>query len=625
MAPRMHQRKLPATGAQTALNMDMNATVLRPMRGVGEYEQTQGDPIRTLYHYYIPDTPETRDAGIDPETHDVWFTWPYDVDVAKGQIAADAFGWIFFTGEKERGDYLKATYAYLDVNNLFEHRFERPRTAVNFFIPPPENELTTEISIPAGGTFDPQDVAETRVYTYTRVYKSIHGYEVESPPACASEPIDLPFVDAVDDEGNPTLRPAPVKLTGFTLYDETPHDFYMLAHHRRPWPAASGFWLGNLRYRIYRSVGGVFLLVHEHIVDTSEGAPEFVEFIDDVQTMDILNTPLPSADWDNPPQAMRGLINMPNGIMAGFKGYDVYFCEPYHPHAWPRKYVLTVDAEVVGLGVMDTTLVILTRGTPYFAQGSHPESMTLVRGQMNYPCASKRSIVNLENAVYFSSYDGLIRLMSSGGTNLTREIIEPWDWKERFVPEKIQAYAHRAQYVAFYGDDRDFATGTDLFTQGQGFVYDMVTNRMGFHAVIPGVRHDISAGHRDEKNGLLHIAGRDGNTFYIVPWDAEPNPDVRVYWGSKEFELPFPAGFGWGQVYCSEYPIRVRVQADNLYAQFPATDGSGETTTVYEVQSALPFRLPVLHGRTWTMHISGYAGSVFLLVLAQSSAELKEE
>ena len=52
------------------------------------------------------------------------------------------------------------------------------------------------------------------------------------------------------------------------------------------------------------------------------------------------------------------MVVMPGGVIAGFAGRDVYFCEPFKPHAWPVAYSMPVDAEIVTLGVYDTTLLV---------------------------------------------------------------------------------------------------------------------------------------------------------------------------------------------------------------------------------------------------------------------------
>jgi hypothetical protein len=83
--------------------------------------------------------------------------------------------------------------------------------------------------------------------------------------------------------------------------------------------------------RIYRATSGVFLFVAEIAVATSS-------YSDSIVAED-LGEELPSLTWLPPPDTLKGLINLPGGVMAGFTGRDVYFCDPYHPQAWPVQYM----------------------------------------------------------------------------------------------------------------------------------------------------------------------------------------------------------------------------------------------------------------------------------------------
>ena len=44
------------------------------------------------------------------------------------------------------------------------------------------------------------------------------------------------------------------------------------------------------------------------------------------------------------------IINLPNGMMVGFSGNNICFCEPFFPHAWPIRYRLTTNFDIVSLG-----------------------------------------------------------------------------------------------------------------------------------------------------------------------------------------------------------------------------------------------------------------------------------
>jgi len=147
------------------------------------------------------------------------------------------------------------------------------------------------------GYSDDDETTETRVYTWTWVNKE-SGFEFESAPAEASNEVEVRTGQTVSLSGFPSV----------------PGGDYVVTHRR-----------------IYRSTSGVFLYV-------GEIAAAEVTYTDSVEP-DSLGEELATTTWSEPPANLQGLINLPNGLMAGFVKRDVYFCDPYHPHAWPLQYV----------------------------------------------------------------------------------------------------------------------------------------------------------------------------------------------------------------------------------------------------------------------------------------------
>ncbi len=95
-----------------------------------------------------------------------------------------------------------------------------------------------------------------------------------------------------------------------------------------------------VRTNIYRTMASVQGgTVYFYVGTVTATATTFVDHItDDVVS---LNSILPSTTWYGPPATLQGLISMPNGMIAGFRANEVWFCEPFRPHAWPAQYVLT--------------------------------------------------------------------------------------------------------------------------------------------------------------------------------------------------------------------------------------------------------------------------------------------
>lgn len=339
-------------------------------------------------------------------------------------------------------------------------------------------------------------------------------------------------------------------------------------------------------WRLYRSVDGTYLLASPE--DIALG----VTVYDDTLAADALGEELPSLTWDAPPDTLRGLISLPNGMMAGFVGQDVYFCEPYRAHAWPFNYVQTVDYPIVGLGRLDTTLVVLTAGVPYVIQGSHPGTLTMVKADIEQACLAKRSIATIDNAVFYAAPDGLMRLTSSGSELVTAALMTRAQWQE-LDPSAIHAYAHDGQYMAFYGDGRS-----------GGFVYDTREAQFYFHEI-----GRITAGYTDLLEDRLYVAAAGG--LVLVPW-GEGAPCSGV-WQSKRFLMPQIIGFSCAQLeaesYPTETPIRLEVIAD------------GAVIFSRDVVSRAPMRLPAVQARDWEIRFT-VPVEVFNVALAQSMSEI---
>lgn len=158
---------------------------------------------------------------------------------------------------------------------------------------------------------------------------------------------------------------------------------------------------------------------------------------------------IPSGDYNQPPEDLQGGISLPNGMMAAFVGKKLYFSEPWIPHAWPEKYILTVDYEIVGLSAFGSSLAIMTKGSPYVAQGTHPSNMVMERLRVNLPCVSARGIVDLGYAVAYPSTTGLVTVSSNGAAIASESLFTAEQWR-LMQPESFIAAQYAGRYVIAY-------------------------------------------------------------------------------------------------------------------------------------------------------------------------------
>lgn len=455
-----------------------------------------------------------------------WLSWEADVDVCRSQIAGDTQEWTFYTGD---GAPRAIRSGALLTPLLLGQGAPTSACVLTLGTEPEDTDTTSQ---------------ETRVYTYTFVNK-VGGREIESAPAPASNSVDV----------------WPSQTVTVDSFSTVP----------------SGHAATHIR--IYRATAGVFLFVTEITLATTS-------YDDDVDP-EALQEQLPSLNWLEPNENLKGLTNLPNGTMAGFVGRDVYFCEPYVPHAWPAAYSQTLDFPVVGLGSIDTTLVVLTKGTPYIIQGSHPDSMVVVKSDLEQACVSKRSIVSFAGGVFYASPDGLVAVTPGGSTVITEQLFDRFQWQAYFNPESIHAYQYESMYIGFY----ETLAGT------ASFMYDTKSKQFTLTEVT------AQAGYLDLRQDKLFL--KVGTT--IREWGNGSALEYR--WRSKKFSLPQISGMSCAQVEAEAYPVTAKFYAD------------ASLVHTQIVANRDPFRLPAVKGRDWEVELSGYT-EVFAAIMAQGMEEI---
>lgn len=214
-------------------------------------------------------------------------------------------------------------------------------------------------------------------------------------------------------------------------------------------PTPSGDWNLSKR-RLYRVNTGSSGAAYQFVVELDLTV---LSYHDTILDSDLGSDILSTTDYDLPPDDMRGIIELPNNILAGFKGNEICFCEPGLCYAWPEKYRITTNHPIVALGVFGSTLVILTNANIYLASGIHPANMTMDELPHVYPCVSSRGVVSMEAGVFFPSIDGLCQVTPSGAQIVTKGLFTRDEWQD-IKPETMHAYPYGGIYLAYtaFGD-----------------------------------------------------------------------------------------------------------------------------------------------------------------------------
>lgn len=186
--------------------------------------------------------------------------------------------------------------------------------------------------------------------------------------------------------------------------------------------------------RVYRTPTGSLIAKYFYVgnIVAATGSGTFT-FADNVRG-EQLNEPMSSFENYPPDPGLQGLISLPNGILAAFKGNELHFSEAYKPWAWPPRYVKTLPNSIVGSIVYGAGALVTTRAQPYLVSGVSADSMTTSKINVDQAGVSKRSIAVVDGAVIYASHDGLV-VVSGGSASLaqgqkffTRDV-----WRQRYA------------------------------------------------------------------------------------------------------------------------------------------------------------------------------------------------
>lgn len=433
-----------------------------------------------------------------PETQ-YWFSWTTDVRVCKGPIASDTTQRTYFTGD----GVPKKT----DMSLALSGGTSYPVASYNLGVPAPTvAPALTQVS-GTGPT-----IQESRAYVYTNVT----SWGEESAPS----PATIGTADSTHV----------LQLSGF---DTVPTGQYSIAQ----------------RY-IYRTVTSSSGTNYYWVGAIAASATTFT----DTTAATGIGEALLTLDWDTPPNDLAGLIALPSGSLCGFSGKQVCFSVPNFPYAWPAKYRLTTDYEIVAVAPAGQGVVVLTTGYPYFINTGDPESASMIRINEEAPCVSARSVATIKGEVIYASPSGLVSIGQNGATLLTEKMFDRETWQATANPSTLFAVKWDNKYVAFMSSG--------------GFVLD-INGNLTPHTIT------ATAAYVDPTTDNLYLAiGTD-----IKKWNS--GSALTATWKSKVYNLPVPANFSCFQIKAVSY-INLRF---NMYI-----DGSLAYSVM--VPSNSPLRLP---------------------------------
>lgn len=339
----------------------------------------------------------------------------------------------------------------------------------------------------------------------------------------------------------------------------------------------------NLAYaNIYRTVtSGAGVATYFYVGQVAVAVTTYADTATDAVVS--ANDELPSTGWIAPPTDLEGWVTLPNGMIAGWRESEIWFSEPYRPHAWPAAYALSVEYPIVGLGTINQTLVVLTAGYPMVATGLNPSSMALSKLAALEPCLSRGSIISSPEGVYYASPNGLILVANGGASNVTLGLVAKDEWNRLSNVPTLRATRLASAYFAF-GSSRPGFTQTDAWqttTAGggqiavqledftgaySGVIIDPTNQRVAFNtltSVLPTTNVFLDAWSGDP------MIIRGGMLYRLDLADQTSDRDTFI-WRSKMFQTPDKKNFGAMRVYFT-VPVWAPTQSATRITSEPQT------------------------------------------------------
>lgn len=484
VVPRLEPRLLGKNAAQTAQNVKLfSGDLISWARPTTVNTPSRGGNLQSIYRLY--DT-----------ASDYWMSSTSDVDYVKGPIAGDTAFKVYFTGEVSTGTNYTAGPRKTNLNLAKTGGTDYPHDWLEIGVPAPGARPTV---IGTGGT---STTSITRVYTYTYVTGTdLQGttWSEEgppSPPGTGTGKSDATWVIAALSTGTAGKYAwgAATKRVYRTLTDSAGNTNYQLALDAVPIATTS---------------------TNDTVADADLGVicPSF--------TLGVINS-----EWAAPPSDMKGLIALPNGIMAGFSGNQICFSEPYYPHAWPIRYRLVTNFDIVSMGRYGQTVIVTTKGFPYAVTGARPDSMAMAMIEENHPCVSKRGTVSFPWGVMWPTPDGLALAGVGGAVNVIEPFMKRDEWRAQCFPDTILAHQYLNVYFGFFSDGTD-----DL-----NFIFD----RTNDHGPLVFGNIAVQGAWNDPETSKLYLL----QNGVITLWDSDPNNLLPYDWKSKVFVFPKPVNLG---------------------------------------------------------------------------------
>ncbi|WP_333679868.1 hypothetical protein [Dyella sp.] len=334
----------------------------------------------------------------------------------------------------------------------------------------------------------------------------------------------------------------------------------------------------------------------------TELPPQAQSFTDDIPA-DGLAEGNVSLTYSPPPDGLRNITQLPDGVLAGSVGRQVWFCESYQPQAWPLDTMLQLDDDVIALVWSNGVLYALTDGHPYAISEQCVDGnccREAWRFPKPMPIASKKSAAAAADGAVYAGASGLVLLAGKRMAVITGPWFGKDDW-QALLPHTMTGAMVDGQYFA------STCKTTFLFSLRDGVENDgLQGNDLMPLTLTPNALHTA-------RDGKLYLAF--GNVVH--EWDA--GADFLPYcWRSKQLAQVGQTNFAAAKVTLDGYPYPALAPFGVTFRLL--TDG--RQALARPVKHSAPFRLPSnRRNLNFEVEVSG-TESVRDIVLATSMSEM---
>lgn len=382
--------------------------------------------------------------------------------------------------------------------------------------------------------------------------------------------------------------------------------------------------------RLYRTATGAtgsdYLQVKEYIY---QGGPA-ATFTDNLQANE-LGRPLSTYTAYPPPPDMKGLVLINNGMLAGFKGNQLVFCQPYLPYACDPSTIKPLPHAITGICPIEGGLFVTTVAEPYLVMGSTPDSMTdarvpAVQAGVNSPQTPSQSMANVGSHIAYLSHDGIVMARGlNASLDLSSKLFTRQVWRKLFDGGWLLQYARVAYHdgaLMIWLDDINYR-----FIGGMAPAMLLRMDEGNPSLTWLSERPCVALNH--DLADALYIGTYDAGANVTVFRQVQDDTWNRQIWTwqSKRFVLPDPACMAVLQIY-GQGAIDIEVRADQRVV---ASLGNVSLDNPQNDRGTV-LRLPAKgKARTWEVKLTARAkgntshtdAEVSAMLLASSMEELR--